>query len=96
MISYLKQLNNIGAENKINDDDLVRCRNQFTGKNSSSKGSKTNLANNKIKDIMTVMKSLENGVILLKGTTTEITGQEEGIFNGSWFNINETCTYTTS
>ena len=45
---------------------------------------------------MTVMKSLENGVILLKGTTTEITGQEEGIFNGSWFNINETCTYTTS
>ena len=45
---------------------------------------------------MTVMKPLENGIILLKGTTTEITGQEEGIFNDSWFNINETCTYTTS
>ena len=33
---------------------------------------------NEIKDIMKVIKSLENKVILLKGTTTKVTSQEGG------------------
>ena len=36
------------------------------------------LPNNEINDIIKVIKSLENRRILLKGTTTKITSQEEG------------------
>ena len=38
------------------------------------------LINNEIKDIMKVIKSLENKGILLKGTATKITSQEGGFF----------------
>ena len=38
----------------------------------SSKGSGITLTNNEIKDIMKVIKSLENRGILLKGTTRKI------------------------
>ena len=41
----------------------------------------TDIANNEIKDIMKVIKSLENKGILLKGTTTKITSQEGGFLN---------------
>ena len=41
-------------------------------------GSGITLTNNEIKDIMKVIKSLENRGILLKGTTAKITGQEGG------------------
>ena len=42
------------------------------------------LTNNEIKDIMKVVKSLENREILLKGTTTKITSQEGGFLNILW------------
>ena len=45
------------------------------------KGSGITLTNNEIKDIMKVIKSLENRGILLKGTTTKTAGQEEGFVN---------------
>ena len=46
-----------------------------------SKGSGITITNNEIKDIMKVIKSLENRGILLKGTTRKITTQEGGFLN---------------
>ena len=45
---------------------------------SSSKGSGIALTNNEIKDIMKVIKSLENRRISLKETARKITSQEGG------------------
>ena len=45
------------------------------------KGSGRTLTNNEIKDIMKVIKILENRLILLKGTTRKITIQERGFLN---------------
>ena len=39
------------------------------------------MTNNEIKDIMKVIKSLENRAILLRGTTRKITSQEGGFLN---------------
>ena len=39
------------------------------------------LTNNEIKDIIKVIRSLENSGVLLKGTTKKITTQEEGFLN---------------
>ena len=52
-------------------------------KNASNKalGTGITLTNNKIKDIMKVIKSLTIRRILLKGTTRKITSQEEGFLN---------------
>ena len=44
-------------------------------------GSGITLANNEIKDTMTVIKSLENRGILLKGTNRKIASQERGFLN---------------
>ena len=44
----------------------------------SSKDSWITLTNNKIKDILKVIKSLENREILLKGTTRKITSKQGG------------------
>ena len=44
-------------------------------------GSKITPTNNEIRDIMKVIKSLENRGILLKGTTRKITSQEGGFLN---------------
>ena len=44
----------------------------------SRKDSWITLTNNKIKDILKVIKSLENREILLKGTTRKITSQQGG------------------
>ena len=44
----------------------------------SSKDSWITLTNNKIKDILKVIKSLENRDILLKGTTRKITSEQGG------------------
>ena len=41
-------------------------------------GAGITLTDNEIKDIMKVIKSLENRGILLKGTTRNITSQKEG------------------
>ena len=52
-------------------------------KNASDKvlGTGITLTNNEIKDIMKVIKSLENRRILFKGTTRKITSQEGGFLN---------------
>ena len=44
-------------------------------------GSEIMLTIDEIKDIMKVISSLENGGILLKGTTKKISSQEEGLLN---------------
>ena len=46
-----------------------------------SESSGITLINNEIKDIIKVIKSLENRGILLKGTTRKITGQEGGFLS---------------
>ena len=53
----------------------------FNKKYITGKSSGITLKNNKIKDIMKVIKSLENRGILLKGTATKITSQERGFLN---------------
>ena len=45
------------------------------------KGSGLAITNNEIKDIIKVIRSLENKAILLKGTTKKITGREGGFLN---------------
>ena len=45
---------------------------------SAIKDSRITLTNNEIKDIMKVMKYLENRGILCRGTTRKITSQEGG------------------
>ena len=47
----------------------------FLNKFTSSKGPGTTLTNNEIKDIIKLIKSLENRGILLKETTRKITSQ---------------------
>ena len=54
--------------------------NELNKKFTSSKGSGITLINNEIKDIIKVIKSLENRGILLKGTT-KITTREGGFLN---------------
>ena len=44
-------------------------------------GSGITVANNEIKDIMKVIKSLDNRGIVLTGTTTKITSREGGFLN---------------
>ena len=51
------------------------------------RGSGITLKKNEIKDVMKVIKSLENRGILLKGNTR---------INDSWSTINEKCTHTSS
>ena len=67
-----------------------------------SKGSAINLASNELKDIIKVIKPLENGRIILRGTARQIISQEEGLLNflgpllKNWFNFNENCTKVIS
>ena len=51
---------------------------ELNQKFASSKSSGITLTNNEIKDIMRVIKSLENRGILFKGTTRKSTSQEGG------------------
>ena len=65
------------------------CRiNELNKKFKSSKGTGITPTNNEIKDIMKMIKSLENRGILLKGTARTS--------NDSFFTINEKCTYSIS
>ena len=63
-----------------------------------SKGSGIKLASNELKDIMKVIKLLENRRIILRGTARQIISQEEGFLNflgpllKNWLNFNENCT----
>ena len=72
----------MGAK-KINNDTIVDDGLSLVGKKikkgiSSIRDSGITLTNNRIKDNMKVMKSLENRGILLKGTTRKIISQEGG------------------
>ena len=83
--SIAKESKNMGAK-KINNDILVDIGLNLLGKKtkkgiSSVKGSRITLTNNEIKDIIKVIKSLENRGFLLKGTTKKITSQEGGFLN---------------
>ena len=55
--------------------------NELNKKFTSSKGSGITLANNEIKDIIKVIKSLENRGILSKETTRKSTSQEKKFLN---------------
>ena len=55
--------------------------NELNKKFTSSKGSGITLANNEIKDIIKVIKSLENRRILSKETTRKSTSQEKKFLN---------------
>ena len=77
MASYyaLKGFNNKtlkGFNNKLNE---------LSEKFAASKGSKTTLINNKIRDIIKVINSLVNRGIFLKGTTKKITSQKGVLLN---------------
>ena len=83
--SFIKELKNAGTK-KLNNDILVDAGLDTVGKKikigiSTITGSAITLTNNEIKDIIKVIKSLENGGILLKGTTTKITSHEGGFLN---------------
>ena len=52
-------------------------RKKIENRISSITGLGTTLTNNEIKDIMKVIQSLEIGELLLKGTTRNVTTQEE-------------------
>ena len=55
--------------------------NNLNTKFRSSKSSGIAIANNELKDIVKVIKSIENRGILLKGRTREITSQQGGFLN---------------
>ena len=83
--SFKKELKNAGTK-KLNDDTLVDAGLNITGKEvkkgiSSIKGSGITLTNNEIKDIMKIIKSLENRGILSKGTIRKTTCQKGGFLN---------------
>ena len=57
---------------------INKGKNELNKTFTSSKDSWITLTNNKIKDILKVIKSLENREILLKGTTRKITSEQGG------------------
>ena len=83
--SYLKELSNIYTKktNKNNRNNLFIDEGlNMTGKKNKEKiGSGIGLTNNEIKDVMKVIKSLENRGVLSKGTTRKITRQDGRFLN---------------
>ena len=83
--SFVKELKNTDTK-KINKDILVDAGLNIIGKKikkgiSSITGSGITPTNNEIKDIMNVIKSLDDRGILIKGTTRNFTSQEGGCLN---------------
>ena len=77
--SYSKKLSNIDTKNYTNNKSNLYVDAGLTviGKRIKENfGSMITLTNNKIKDVIKVIKSLENRWILLKGTTRKIASQE--------------------
>ena len=66
---------------KVTEYHINKRMNELNKKFTSSKVSGITLTNNEIKDIMKVIKSLGNRVILLKGTTRKITRPEKRFLN---------------
>ena len=83
--SYLKELSNIYTKktNKNNRNNLFIDEGlNMTGKKNKEKiSSGIGLTNNEIKDVMKVIKSLENRGVLSKGTTRKITRQDGRFLN---------------
>ena len=80
-----KELKSTGTK-QLNNDILVDAALNIIGKKikkriSSMMGLWITLTNNKIKDIIKLIMSLENREILLKGTTKNITSQEGEFIN---------------
>ena len=80
-----KELKSTGTK-QLNNDILVDAALNIIGKKikkriSSMMGLWITLTNNKIKDIIKLIMSLENREILLKGTTKNITSREGGFIN---------------
>ena len=80
MNSVAKELKNMDTK-KLNKDIFVDEVFNVIGKNIkkgilSISGSGITLTNNEIKDIIKLIKTLENRRILLKGTTRKVTSQE--------------------
>ena len=75
-MSLAPKLAGTATQNYINKG-ISEINKKFT----SIKGPGITLKNNKIKDIMKVIKSLENRGILLKGTTRNITCQQRGFLD---------------
>ena len=83
--SIAKQSKHMGTK-KLNkgtivDEELKIIDKKIKKGISSLTGSGITLTNNKIKDTIKVIKSLENSRILVKGTTTKITSQEGRFLN---------------
>ena len=67
------------SDNKVNMAvDLVKA---FKGGPLKLEGSRITLPKNEIKDIIKVIKSLENRRVLLKGTTKRIISQEKRLLS---------------
>ena len=70
--------------NKVSHDDVMKIADVSRKCLTDSKKifvTEINLINKEIKDIIKVIKSLENREILLRGTTRKITSQERGFSN---------------
>ena len=78
-----KKYNNNNNNNNNNDNNLyINAGLNMSGKKIKEKfGAGITLANNQIKDIINVIKSLENREILLKGNTRKFTCQEGGFLS---------------
>ena len=70
-----------GLAKKATEYYVNKGINELNKKFTSTKGSGITLTSNEVKDIIKVIKSLENRGILLKGTTRKITSQEVGFSN---------------
>ena len=87
--SYKKELKNIDLKNidpKNVDNLLADTGLSITGKKvkkgiSAISVSGITVANNKIKDTIKLIRSLENRGILLKGTTKKVSSQDTGFLN---------------
>ena len=79
--SLAKSLVNSYVKDIFSDARLSLLVKEIKKRILSIKGSGITLTNNEIKDIMKVIKYLENRGILLKGTTRTITSQEGGFLN---------------
>ena len=75
-ITRAPELVNYATKYLVNKE-MERFKNHFT----LCEASGITLTNDKIKDIIEVIKSLENRGILLKGTNTKFTSQEGGFLN---------------
>ena len=71
---------------KMQQSILWVKKNEFRKKVAASKVSEITFANNKIKDIIKVIKSLEKKAIFLKGTTKKAISQKR-VFNDSLMRV---------